>query len=83
MHSSRVQARGQITLPKELREQACIEPGDIVSFRVVRPGTIEITAVRVKPLEFFWERFAVDTPYDEKAIREDAEAEAARWVINE
>jgi AbrB family looped-hinge helix DNA binding protein len=82
MNIGTVQSRGQVTLPKEVREAANIEPGDRVTFRVVGPSKIEITSFKVKPLEYFWERYSIDEPYDEDAIREDAEDEAAKWVFS-
>jgi hypothetical protein len=47
------------------------------------PSTIQIEAVRVKPLEYFWDRFAVAEPYDAERIRKDAERDAADEVIGE
>jgi hypothetical protein len=50
---------------------------------VVGPSTIQIEAVRVKPLEYFWDRFAVAEPYDAERIRKDAERDAPDEVIGE
>lgn len=87
MPFARVQSRGQLTLPKAIREQAQIKPGDVVMFRVIGPSKIEVEALPIKPLEYFWERFRVDEPYDDDRIREEWQAEAAedamRHMIDE
>jgi AbrB family looped-hinge helix DNA binding protein len=83
MNIGTVQSRGQVTLPKEIREAACIEPGDRVTFRVVGPSKVEMTSIKVKPLEYFWERFSVDEPYDEEKVLREAEDEAARSIFGE
>lgn len=83
MQTSRVQQRGQITLPKEVREEAAISPGDLVSFRVLGEHQIVIEVIPVRPLQYFWERFGTDEPYDDRAIREDWQREAAADVIRD
>ena len=78
---TRVQARGQITLPKDLRELTHIAPGDLVRIRVTDEGNIQIEPPNIKPLEYFWETFSVDGPIDvEAAIREAEEEEAQRFM---
>ena len=42
--ATRIQERGQVTVPKALRDQAGIHPGDNVFLRYVGPGRIELTA---------------------------------------
>lgn len=75
--SSRVQARGQITLPKSVRNAAGVRQGDLVLFRVVGPARIEIQTIPVRPLSYFLERFRSDDPYDEDRTRAEWQADAA------
>ena len=83
MATGRVQQRGQVTLPKEVRMLAGIGPGDLLDFRVVGPHQVTFEVIPVKPLEYFWERFQSDEPYDDDAIREAWQREAAEHVIDE
>jgi AbrB family looped-hinge helix DNA binding protein len=41
MASATVQARGQITVPQEVREKCGIEPGMAVTFEALAPGRFE------------------------------------------
>jgi AbrB family looped-hinge helix DNA binding protein len=80
---TRVQQRGQITLPKEMRERTHIAPGDLVKLSVTDAETIQVEPVRVKPIQYFWEKFTVDGPFDHEAIRQEAEDIAAREAMGE
>ncbi len=80
---STVQSRGQVTLPKFIRDQANIAPGDLVEFQVVGPHKVMIEVIPVKPLQYFWEKFATDESYDDDANRKAWQAEAAAEVVNE
>jgi len=88
MMSVRVQAKGQVTIPKEIRDKLNVQPGDLVVFVetdegvMVKPAAVmtdehlrqEVTAV----LRSIRERFAdysaeeIDTLVDE-ALRETRE----------
>jgi bifunctional DNA-binding transcriptional regulator/antitoxin component of YhaV-PrlF toxin-antitoxin module len=50
MPLQRVQARGQVTVTRDVRERAGIKPGDEVYWRVVGPGRVEL--VRLDRLSF-------------------------------
>jgi antitoxin PrlF len=73
MHISRISAKGQVTIPKEIREAIALEPGDLVAYEV-RDGTIAIKRVEVFDAAFHealsktldeW-----NSPEDEKAFRD-------------
>lgn len=76
MATGRVQQRGQVTLPKEIRDDAGIAPGDLLDFKIIGPNQVVFEVVSVKPLEYFWEHFATDEPYDDDAIRAEWHADA-------
>ncbi len=77
---TRVQSRGQVTLPKELREQTQIAPGDLVRISVTDEGNLQIAPAGIKPLEYYWEKFAIEGPVDvESMLREAEEEEAQRF----
>ena len=44
MHSARIQSRGRLTLPAEVREALKVEPGDQVTFTETKPGRFELKA---------------------------------------
>ena len=68
--TGRVRARGQITLPRDVRKQAHIEPGDVLYFRVIGPGEIRVTALpNLVPRELR-ELYPIEGPIDEPADRE-------------
>jgi len=48
MQVSRISAKGQVTIPKEVREILNLEPGDMVAYEL-RNGTV--TLKRVEPLD--------------------------------
>ncbi len=76
---TRVQSRGQVTLPKQMREESQIAPGDLVRITLTDEGALKIAPAGIKPLEYYWEKFAIDGPVDiEAAIREAEEEEAQR-----
>lgn len=69
MGIANVQARGQITLPREIRRAAHIEPGDLVSIRVDEPGKVEINVLPRLKLAEALERYQIDAPVDIAADR--------------
>jgi AbrB family looped-hinge helix DNA binding protein len=53
MASSRITSKGQITVPKAIRETLGVEPGDRIAFRVqedgrvvVEPETVDLRSLR-------------------------------------
>lgn len=81
MAFGRVQARGQVTLPREIREKVGIKPGDVVSFEVIGKNQIRCTVLpNLSPWELR-ERFPIDVPIDESVNRSEWEAEAVKQVL--
>jgi AbrB family looped-hinge helix DNA binding protein len=75
--SATLQPRGQITLPKGVREAVKIKPGDRVHFSVPDSETIVLKVIPRMTLAEMIERYASNEPYDEERIREAWQAEAA------
>jgi hypothetical protein len=70
-------ARDQsVVLPDSITRAAGVEPGITLVIETSEPGRIEIRVLPKLTLAEFIERFRVDAPYDEAAIREAAEDEA-------
>ena len=73
MQVSRISAKGQVTIPKEIREVLKLEPGDTVAYEL-RNGTV--TLKRVEPLDTaFHEALSAtlgewNTPEDDEAFRD-------------
>ena len=80
--TGRVQSRGQITLPKSVRNEANIHAGDYVLFKVLGPSRIEIETIPVKPLQAYKSTALTNRTTRIESTRGVAE-EAARNVIGE
>ena len=70
MRASRLSAKGQVTIPKELRESIGLQPGDMVGYEV-KNGVISLT--RIEPFDAAFHATLSDT-LDEWATPEDDEA---------
>lgn len=70
MHVSRLSAKGQVTVPKEVRELLGIKPGDSVAYEV-QNGTV--TLRRAEPFDVAFHQ-TLSTTLDEWGTREDDEA---------
>jgi AbrB family looped-hinge helix DNA binding protein len=77
----RVQSRGQITLPRQVRQAAQIQPGDSVNIQAVGPGRIEVKVVRRLTLQDLLDRYPIDVPVNIAADRETWEEEAAKDAV--
>jgi AbrB family looped-hinge helix DNA binding protein len=83
MAIGKVMARGQVTLPREVREKAHIRPGDVLSIEAVRPGELRVIVLpNLGPRELR-ERFPIEGPIDLEADRATWQEEAAREVIQD
>ncbi len=70
MRASRLSSKGQVTIPKELRESIGLQPGDMVGYEV-KNGIISLT--RIEPFDAAFHAALSDT-LDEWVTREDDEA---------
>lgn len=80
----KVQERGQVTLPKRLREEMGLQAGDSVV--VIPNGNGSYVLERLEPLSFseMVERWGIKTPTNaddvERMIQEGLEAEADEFI---
>src|SRR5687768_5367890 len=81
MAIGRIQARGQVTLPKDVREAAGVVPGDSVIIEATGHGKVELRVVPKLTLAETFERYRIEGPVDLAAERAEWEAEAADRVI--
>ncbi|MHB0869416.1 MAG: AbrB/MazE/SpoVT family DNA-binding domain-containing protein [Chloroflexota bacterium] len=72
MASARITSKGQITIPKEVRDQLGVEPGDALEFHF-EAGHLEVRPVRRRRLAEFRGAFHV-----ERALNFDQERALAR-----
>lgn len=79
MGLSKVQARGQVTLPKDVRRAAGVAPGDTVIIEAVGKGKVHVTALGTRePLENVFKRYG--TP---GAVPADLWGKVARAIARE
>ena len=76
----KVLARGQVTLPREIRRAADIKPGDRVTFRVTKRGTVEIRALPRLTLGEALERYRIEEPIDWAAYQQTWQEEAVKDI---
>ncbi|MBI4493729.1 MAG: AbrB/MazE/SpoVT family DNA-binding domain-containing protein [Chloroflexi bacterium] len=72
-----------MTLPRSIRRAVGLKPGDVVTFRAVGPGTVEISVLSRLRLADLLERYPIEGPIDEAVDREQWEARAAQDVFGE
>jgi AbrB family looped-hinge helix DNA binding protein len=83
MSLSKVLTRGQLTLPKDVREAAGITAGDLVTLTVTGPGRVELQVVPRMKLADALERYVIDRPLDEAQERAAWQAVAASDAIGQ
>ena len=79
----KVQSRGQVTLPRAVRQAAGVKPGDTVIVRATGPGKVEIEALPRMTLAEMIEKYRIEGPIDEAADREKWEELAAKDIFGE
>jgi AbrB family looped-hinge helix DNA binding protein len=78
---ARVLARGQLTIPQEIREKANLRPGDTVEVDVDETGTIRLRRLPTLSFDEMFERNLVTEPVDWRSLIADAEREEADRVF--
>lgn len=78
MTSARITSKGQITIPKEVRERLGVEPGDRLEFRF-RDEQLEVVPVRRRRLAEFRGLFPITEALD--FGEERARAREARSAV--
>jgi AbrB family looped-hinge helix DNA binding protein len=81
MALAKVQSRGQITLPREVRQATGIRAGDTVIFQTTENGTIELRILHHLSLRELLDKWSVDEAVDVEALRREAQEAEAQRVI--
>lgn len=79
---AKVQGRGQITLPREIRRMAGINPGDTVTIKALGPGRVEVHVVPRLTLQELLERYRIEGPVDIPADRQKWQETAAKEALD-
>ncbi len=77
----KVLARGQVTLPRSIRLTAGVEPGDLVTFAVTEPGTVEIRVLPRLRLAEALQRYRIEGPVDELTDQDSWQEGASREIL--
>lgn len=83
MAVARILARGQVTLPREVRRKAGIKPGDVLNIEVLGPGRLQFSALPIVSPRELRERYPIDGPVDEASDRAEWQAAAAKEALGE
>jgi len=78
---AKVLARGQLTIPQEIRQKANLSPGDLVQVDVDETGVIHLRRLSNVTFEEMFERDLIETTVDWPTIVEAAEREEADRVL--
>lgn len=81
MPVAKILARGQVTLPREVRRKAGIKAGDILNIEVLGPGRLQFSALPAMSPRELRERYPIEGPIDEPADRAGWQSAAARHVL--
>ncbi len=79
--TSRISSKGQVVLPKAVRDRLGVKPGDEVVF-VERQGRIELQAYSDDILSWYG-ALGLDTPQDRSAVQAETNRRRAKEVIRE
>lgn len=83
MALGKVLARGQVTLPRDIRRAADLKPGDAVTFRVTGQGTVVIRALPRLTLREALERYRIEEAIDWDGYPAAWQDEAVKNIIGE
>lgn len=80
---AKVQARGQVTLPSEIRRRAGLKPGDTVVVRLTKQGVVELSPLPSLTVDELFALYPIQGPIDEPADREAWQAKAAAEIFGQ
>ena len=72
MQASKVTTKGQVTIPKEVRERLQVQAGDVIAYEVQENGMVVVR--KMEPFDAGWHRALSATLADEWDSPEDAAA---------
>jgi AbrB family looped-hinge helix DNA binding protein len=78
---AKVLARGQLTIPQEIRQKANLSPGDLVQVDVDETGVIRLRRLSNVTFEEMFERDLIETTVDWSTEVAAAEKEEADRVL--
>jgi len=80
VETAKITSKGQITIPKKVRQIMAVESGDRLVFELDAEGGVRITPLRpeVKPLKGFLADVAGPASLDDKVLRKAIRQRAAR-----
>jgi AbrB family looped-hinge helix DNA binding protein len=86
MNETRMTSKGQITVPKPVRDRLGLEPGDYLRFTIEEDGTVQVEPLdasgRPRTLAgWLNDRIAVAGPVDLVSLRRQVEAAVAEHVL--
>jgi AbrB family looped-hinge helix DNA binding protein len=72
MNASKVTTKGQVTIPKEVRERLRVGAGDVIAYEFLENGLMVVR--KMEPFDAGWHRALSTTLADEWNSPEDNEA---------
>ena len=81
MALGKILSRGRVTLPRAIRQAAGLQPGDVLDFKVIAPGRLEVRVLPRLRLSEALERYRIEGPVDEAADRAEWQAKAAEDIL--
>ena len=72
MQASKITTKGQVTIPKEVRERLQVRAGDVIAYEFQENGQVVVR--KMEPFNAGWHRALSTTLADEWNSPEDAEA---------
>jgi AbrB family looped-hinge helix DNA binding protein len=72
MQASKVTTKGQVTIPKEVRERLQVRAGDVIAYEFQDNGVVVVR--KLEPFDAGWHRTLSTTVADEWNSPEDDEA---------
>jgi AbrB family looped-hinge helix DNA binding protein len=81
MAIAKVLARGQITIPRDIREKVQMDPGDMVRIEPIGLHRFVVEVIPTLSLEEILARYHSDEPVDMARLRAEGEEQAANEII--